>query len=220
MNILKVIHDRGGEDLEHIFQYRRLPTTPIVPLWLPLYFWLMSYLLISVTIIVFGVILAAKQEISDPFSVFSDLFGDDARQAALALGLTCRDTGLRSHPQVADSCARNITHDVFSGVYLRLSGSVTSEISFWLQQNTLTLGDLVLLWGKPEIRLYCETVVAFWPGRAATGFTAHTRTGRISYYMPVLFVTFSRSGLSDWETLLINTAALQCGSVRVGSLGP
>jgi len=204
--------------MEHIFPYRRLPTTVTIPLPLPLYGWPIISLLIGVTIIVFGVILAARREISDPFSIVSDLYGDDARQAAAALGLTCRDIALYSNPH--GSCAQNITNDVFSGIYLRLSGDAAGEISFWLRQNTLTLGDLVLLWGKPEVRLYCETVVAFWPGRDAVGFAPPSRSARISYEMPVLFVTFTRSGLSDWDRFLMNTTIPQCGSVREGSLGP
>lgn len=198
--------------MELVRQYRRQSAISVISIQLPWYVWIALFVLTSITIIVIGVIMAAHRDVSDPFSDFSDLFGDDARQAALVRGFTCRDTEARSHLQTQSGyCAQRNTDTIFSGISLGMSGDRAHEISFSLRDNTLTLGDLVLLWGTPEIRLYCEVVVASWPARHVMAIIAPLRTGRVSYFLPVISVSFTRSGAPQWGRILMNDALHNCG---------
>jgi hypothetical protein len=176
------------------------------------------FVLTTITTIVIGVIIAAHREMADPFSVFSDLFGDDARQAALVRGFRCQDTELHSYSQIVSGyCAQRSADKTFSGTYLTLSGNVANEVSFSLRDNALALGDLVVLWGKPEIRLYCEVMVASWPARHIMVLVAPPprsparRAGGINYFLPVIAVSFTRSGPPHWRWLLMNEVLHNCG---------
>ncbi len=180
---------------------------------LTLYRRLMFGVLLGVMVIVAGALALTRlvQPPTNPFSAFSDLFGSDARQAALARGFTCQDMMFPSHTQTLSSyCAQRNTDKMFSGIFLRMSGNTTREISFSLRDNTLTLGDLASLWGEPAIRLYCETVVASWPAHRIVSMVAPSRTGHFSYFLPIISVSFTRSGTPQWGRLLMNDVLHHC----------
>ena len=79
--------------MEIVGHYQRPTTKSLVGIHIP---WFVSIPLLGltgITIVVMGVIMAAHHELSNPFSAFDDLFGSEARQAALARGFTCRESG-------------------------------------------------------------------------------------------------------------------------------
>jgi hypothetical protein len=198
--------------MEFVGQYRRLPTPATITIRLPHYIWLIFYLLTGITISVTGVSMAAYREVSNPFAAFNDLFGDNARQAALARGFTCRDTrsgGLAR--TMSDYCAQRDIDEMFSGISMRMSGESAVEISFSLRENTLSLGDLVLLWGEPEIRQSCTVVAITWPAHRIHGFAAPPSNGQISYFLPIQSVSFTRSGSPQWGQFLMADAQYYCG---------
>ncbi|MBC7812372.1 MAG: hypothetical protein H7175_14545 [Burkholderiales bacterium] len=197
--------------MELISQYRRQSATAVASLHFPAYVWIALFVLTGITGLVAGVITMASREISDPFSAFSDLFGDDATQAALARGFTCRQSEPGSDLQnSADFCVQRDVDDRFSGIYVYLSANIVNEIRFSLQENTLKIGDLAVLWGEPDIRRYCEAVVVSWPNRHIMALVAPPRSERIGYFSPIASVTFRRSGLSHLERALMNDVLHRC----------
>jgi hypothetical protein len=56
-------------------------------------------------------------------------------------------------------------------------------------------------------------VVAAWPARDVMSIVAPSQTGRISYFLPILSVSFTRSGQPQWGRLLMNDALHNCGNV-------
>jgi hypothetical protein len=143
--------------MELVAPYQKPIATSVVTLHFPLYIWISVIILTGSIILVIGVIIAAHRDISNPFSVYGDLFGDDARRAASARGFICRDVGLDN--QALALCTQHNTERLFSRLDVWISRNSANEIGFLLRENTLRLGDLALLWGRPEIRLYCETLV-------------------------------------------------------------
>lgn len=194
--------------MELVGQYQRPSGTSVVTFRFPWYVTIALFMLTGITIIVVGVITLAHRELSNPFSVVRDLFGEDARQVALARGFSCQDTGLVSEPLT--TCVQHNTDKIFSRVYVRLSGNIANDISFSLRENTFTLGDLTLLWGKPEMRRYCETVVYFRSDRHIISKVSPTRTGRINYFAPVISVSFTQGGTPNWERVMLNDAIHNC----------
>lgn len=182
------------------------------PFRLPRYSRLTLSSLIGVFLVVMSVMMVARREMLNPFSSFTDLFGENAVQAALTRGFRCWDSELRDQPHsISDNCAQRDIDPVFDSIHLQMSGSKTREISFWLRNNTLTIGDLELLWGKAEVQRHCEIVVALWPNRHIIAFAAPSRSGRITYFVPVLSISFMQDGLPKWWQLaLINDAFQNC----------
>jgi hypothetical protein len=154
-------------------------------------------------IVVIGSVVA-RREFSNPFSSFRDLLGDNGRQIALERGFTCPySTG------VSKFCAY-YTDGMFSRIYLLMSSNDANYISFTVRENILMLGDLEVLWGRPEIRWYCETVVASWPADHALVILAVPQTGGVSRFTPILHIFFTRSGLPRWARILKHEAKRGC----------
>jgi hypothetical protein len=197
--------------MELVGQYRKQSAISVISIRLPWFAWITLSLLTSITIIVMGVIVATRREVSNPFSDFGELFGDEARQAAVARGFTCQDRELNSRLQTLSGyCAQRDADTMFSGIYMWMSGNVADEISFSLRENALTLGDLMLLWGEPEIQLSCTVVAITWPAHRIHGFAAPPPNGQIGYFLPIRSVSFTRSGSSQWGQLLLNDARHSC----------
>ncbi len=194
--------------MELIEQYQKQPAASVIPIRFPWYVSLALFMLTGSAAVVIGLMLAAHREIPNPFSVYNDLFGDNARQAASARGFTCRDMGLNGYPLTL--CTHHNTEKLFSRLYVWISGDRANEISFSLRDNTLRLGDLALLWGKPEIRLYCETFVALWPARHIMGVIKQSRTGQVNYFLPILSVYFTTNNSSRVERVFKNDALNNC----------
>jgi len=168
---------------------------------LPLYLRLMF----GVMIIVLGTLLLTRL-MPPPTNLFSDfgyLFADDAYQIALARGFRCGVVNLYSHLQTIDYCEVQITHEMFSQISLGILGNDANEISFLVREHTLTVGDLATLWGKPEFRQYHDIVVAAWPTQQVAARASAPQYGRISYFLPVVQVSFKRGGNPRWALLLI-----------------
>jgi hypothetical protein len=190
--------------LEHNLQYLELPIVEARPIQLPHFFWFALGLLMGITVITMSIIVLVRRELMDPFAAYEDLFGDDVRQAALAIGFTCTDTGLPSQTENQSSYCDQLNPDgVFSSLALQFIDDRADEISFWLREHTLALGDLELLWGEPEIQQYCEVVVFSWHNRHLTGIAEPSRTGRIDIFVPIVSITLTHVGLPQREQLLL-----------------
>jgi hypothetical protein len=171
---------------------------------------LFIWMVLFVQAVVIAGMIAARREVSNPFSAYRDLFGDDARQAALARGFKCQNSKVPDASlKLADLCVQHDPDKMFSRLSLRMSGDIVNEIIFSPGENRLTLGDLGALWGKPEIAHYCEVIAASWPDRQIMGLISPS--GRIGYFSPVISVSFMRGGPSGWRRMLMNDALHNCG---------
>ena len=195
--------------MEVVGQYRSQATAFHFSLRLPWFVWMPLSMLAVITVITGSIALAAHRELSNPFAPYHDLLGDDARQAALSRGFTCQS----SPSQITyDYCVQQQPSELFSRLSVRMSGDTANETVFSLRENTLTLGDLSALWGKPEIEQYCETMAASWPDRHIMGLVSQSPTGRIGYFSPIISVSFTSGSPSGWRQLLMNDALHNCGS--------
>jgi hypothetical protein len=202
--------DSGIEAMEVVGQFRRHSATLVTSIWFRLYIGIGLFALTAVTIVVSGRIMAGRREMPDPFLAVSDLFNGDARQVALARGFTCQNPDYSA--TLTDFCTQLNPDQRYSGIYLRISGSMAKEVDLWLRKNRLRLGDLVLLWGKPETRPYCQTLVISWSTPRFMAMVAVSRTRLINYFAPILSISFLHKGLPRWEEPLLNDVLHGCGS--------
>jgi hypothetical protein len=178
---------------------------------LPVYIWFIFNLLIGISLIAVLVIIAARREMSGPFSALRDLFGDDARQAALARGFTCGDDGFQNRSQtISGYCVQQNMDQMFSGIYMRMSGNAADEITFTVRGSMVRLGDLEVVWGSPEIRRYCETMVASWPADDGIVILVVSPTDGFSHFAPILHIYFTRGDLPRWTRYVMREARRGC----------
>jgi hypothetical protein len=84
--------------------------------------------------------------------------------------------------------------------------SEVAEARFWV-------GDLVLLWGKPETWRYCNTVVLTWRAPSVTALVHEAIY--FSYFSTVSKVLFTLGDDRAAETLLMGDLFRECNRVRV-----
>lgn len=89
-----------------------------------------------------------------------------------------------------------------------------NQINLSLQEKLFTLGDLTLLWGKPEIRRYCESVIAIWPSDHRAAIVTPGSRGHLSYFSPIRTISVIQSGQPQWLRIFVNDAMHNCGAVR------
>lgn len=122
---------------------------------------------------------------------------------ALARGFVCKHSEFPGNPQSAyDLCTREDSNGIFTRVTLQTLGSDGEQISFLLRGDTVKLGDLVLLWGKPEVRHYCEAVIVRWSARHIIGIAPPTPVKRVSYLLPIRSVIVSRDLVPSIDVLM------------------
>ena len=178
-------------------QTRKHSAIPAISAYLRLGVGIRLSALAAVAITVSGRFVPGRRKLSDSFSAVSDFFGGDARQVALARGFTCQNPDYAA--TLPDFCRQLNPDRMYSGNYAQLEGSETKEVDLLLRPQTLTLGDLVLLWGKPETRPYCDTDVVSWSTHGVLVEVPVPRTAQIDYFAPILTISFIRQGLPYWK---------------------
>jgi hypothetical protein len=194
--------------MDGIGQLQQPTTTSAAQIRVPSFVSFALLVFAGITVISVGVILAAYREVSNPFSMLGDLRDEDSRQVILAHGFRCREVDSRGRSQT-----RCILHDVdrtFSKLSVQVSDGYVNEIGFSLRENSFTLGDLVLLWGKPGIRRYCETVVAAWSTQHVIGIVTPERGGWITYFSPAISVYFTPDNVPPSLRILMNDTLHGC----------
>src|SRR5215207_4079016 len=170
------------------------------------YWRLVASLLLAVLFIVLGMVTLTKYmpPPTNPFSNFEDLFGANARQIASTNGFTCHRVNYNGQPRaISDYCEVYVTHALFSQVSVALLGNNANEMSFSVRENTLMFGDLAALCGKPEFWQNGDIVTATWPTQHVTAIAPLPEDRRINYFLPIVYVTFIRSGNPRWALLLM-----------------
>lgn len=194
--------------------HKQTPVTALA-VRLPWFGWTALSVLTGVTIVVMSAVIVTRRDRHDPFMEYRDLFGDDPRHTALSLGFTCRDTGVgRLNARTVSSfCSRSNVNEVFSEAYLWVADGTIKEFSFSPRENTLRLGDLALLWGKPRLWLNCETAVVVWPARQIIGVLARPEAGRVNHFSPVISVSFTLGVSPNWGRTMLNDVLHNCGDL-------
>lgn len=85
-------------------------------------------------------------------------------------------------------CRLPLPSGVFSSINLFVSDGIIRQISFFVRDNTLKAGDLVLLFGKPDFYVYRRNVFFFWSNLFVN---VSTSDGGAAPMRPVWCVTFT-----------------------------
>jgi hypothetical protein len=134
----------------------------------------------------------------EPFVSLADLFPGQPRSAVEARGFSCMVIGFGTY---AETCLLLPNTGIFSEIGVTTSplGYVNSSY-FRLREDTLRLGDLAALWGRPEVYDQYEYLLFSWFGGSVNATSAYT--GRFSFLLPVDRVFFEIPNVSKMNGLL------------------
>ena len=186
--------------MEHITQNRTFPRweRPTLSFKLPLYQRCVLVLLAGFTVIASGtqMILAQTTTVprENPFAAFADIFLGQPRSAIEAGGFTCPVSSFGGSTD--EHCIMSLKSNVFSSAGVDIVDNVIHYITFNVRKNTLRVGDLVLLWGMPEIVVRGRQVLMRW--HQSSIFAAATSyTGKFSPRLPVTSVSIAQTGCNQ-----------------------
>jgi hypothetical protein len=94
----------------------------------------------------------------DPFSAYADIFPGQSMTAVKARGLLCRDVMYQIHEEV---CTLTTTSGDITGVNVTISTDIIRLITFTMRENSLNVGDLLLLTGVRNFNTYPEVAFFF-----------------------------------------------------------
>lgn len=122
----------------------------------------------------------------DAFSDFVEILPGQAWNENVAKQFSCEP----DKSAVQGYCFRLPAAGPFLLVAVSLSDGVVSQTDFSVHEGALTVGDLALLWGRPNVRLYRQSVNLDWP---SVGVTANgwAESWQFSYSIPVQRISFA-----------------------------
>lgn len=162
----------------------------IAPYRLLRYWFVVFIMWLGFTVIIMSVRTLALTvgEPSNPFSAYANLFPGQSTSNVEMSKFTCAlpDADDRL---IEEHCALKLLTGTFSEVGIITFGGIVRQISFIMREETLRVGDLMLLWGTPEVQKYSRSVYLFWQNRSV--FALARRDNRLSSLsLPVLRVYF------------------------------
>ena len=127
----------------------------------------------------------------NPFSVYRNIMPGQSRDSVLRRGFKCQFNQIM--PSLEETCSLTPETGIFSEIQVRFvsapyMGKVSQTI-FKPREKMLPLGDLVLLWGRPEIAIYGQTVNLHWRNVHVVAIP-QTYHGHFSYWLPIVYLAF------------------------------
>lgn len=157
-------------------------------------------LFLSIVFTITGMLMLTRwlQPSSNPFAAYMDMLPENAlgdvswsnsEQITTLLGSPCRDVS------VSSDCRYTLTSGpiksvTFSSPYREDEPAV---IYLSVRENTLRVGDLCVIWGKPIVITYPNNqFLVTWPNQQITTLV-HSKTGNFNFFLPIhyLYITIS-----------------------------
>ncbi len=156
----------------------------------PLYVTIPVFVFFAALLLTFACITFAKQAVPlNPLSAYADILPGSPLRNAVAHGFLCFHIPVPYSANVSVQCVHNSQTGKFSHVNVMIWDGIITQLIFTVQENTLRVGDLFLLWGKPEIESWGYLSILKWPAYGVAA-TAPIHAGRYTHFSPISSVWF------------------------------
>lgn len=114
---------------------------------------------------------------ASPFEAYLDIFPGQPMSALEGRGFSCQFAQNQNYyakpPEVPeDQCLFTSAVGIFSAIKVVGSNQSIREVRFILRDNSLRLGDLLVMLAFPQFRSYHRTTFAFWRAYFVSALTA------------------------------------------------
>ena len=156
---------------------------------LSLYLRMMLLLFTMMTVICVGWVGLVRWDISapNPFSAYTTIFPGQTLHKVIEQGFTCTQSNPAEHHNY---CTLSPVNGPFWYIHLVTAEDIVNSVTFCAREGALTIGDLALLWGKPNIQLFQRSGLFKWSS-IQTSADGLSPSWAFSYYFPVAHVTFA-----------------------------
>ena len=143
------------------------------------------------------VVNALARYVSDPdlpdlFVAYTDFFPGQSVDARMleTEGFSCYADTLPSSADITERCTRILQTGPFSHISVTLWDGVIKWLDLRVREHGLTVGDLALRWGCPEVRVSGKWVSLNWFKHHVTGL-GWSPNGRFTYFQTLSHITFA-----------------------------
>ncbi|MEZ4669907.1 MAG: hypothetical protein R3E39_18535 [Anaerolineae bacterium] len=166
----------------HARQFLRLPMNVLV-------------MFAAATIGIWGgarVVMVDRVNLVALLSTFSDVFPGASRDSVLVRRFSCNGNYVSTGYEY---CSLSLSEGVFSRMGVVIVEGIVVRIDFTMRGRAIRMGDLMMLWGRPSVKMDRTTMHFYW---AESGTTANARTvsGTALYspYMVAYDLSFTAAG--------------------------
>ncbi len=151
-----------------------------------LYIRLAFYITVGAAILTLAVIVLARHEaLANPFSLYLDMLPGRSPSAVVE-----RECGSARQNLPGATCTISPTSGAFSRIVVTANGSIVST-TFNVRQQSVRVGELMVLWGKPTIQIRGGSATLSWSRPGAVASVTLPQNHRFNYFLPVGSVLFS-----------------------------
>jgi hypothetical protein len=169
---------------------RALPKSTAHPIrfYLPLYVLIPFYLSVSIVVVTVSWITLVRREAPpDPFSAYAGLLSGQPDPNMLCNAVSYHEEDSIIARQL---CSSFPEAGLFSHVTV-VMGEGANFAYFTIRGRAVTIGDLVLLWGKADLEQLSERMTKLsWPDRETAALVHHSDGGRFDYFLSPIMVYF------------------------------
>jgi len=168
---------------------RTQASNAVSPPKLPIYLRLIMIVLTIVVVLTAGWTTLVRQVVAptNPFFEFAEILPGQPQRSVRAQGFSC---SMHTYPVLPNAyCTRAPAAGPFSLIGVIVTDGIVSRVNYSVSPGVLTIGDLALLWGRPNVRMYRQSVNLDWPGMGITA-SAWAENSRFSNFIPVLSISF------------------------------
>jgi hypothetical protein len=128
---------------------------------------------------------------ADLFAAYAHILpGQHVEVAALeAEGFSCKDDSRPTPADLAQLCSNGEGNRQVSAITIAVWDGIVERLDLNPRDRAFVVGDLVLLWGKPEIQQIGPWLSLRWRGRHISA-SAWSASGQFSNFQPVLQLSF------------------------------
>jgi hypothetical protein len=137
--------------------------------------------------VVIGIAVLARPTESppNPFIDYADFLPGQFWSAGVAQAFRCNTDIAGGNAY----CFLSPADGAFSDIGVTIAGDQITQTAFTLRENTLKVGDLASLWGRPDIQILGHATHLDWPAQGITAI-AYSDDGQFNYWQPIIYVSF------------------------------
>lgn len=165
---------------------------------LPLYLHVTLVILAVTAVVLMGWVVLVRQPVQpeNPVAPYAEIFPGQPRSALMNLSCPSFLGTSPTESWVRDYCALTPQKSAFWQVSVVIKDSIVQRTDFAVRKDNLTLGDLVFLWGRPEVRVRQKLAVFEWEKLGIIGI-GWTESRQVSYFTPVTRLSISSPSASS-----------------------
>lgn len=113
----------------------------------------------------------------DPFAAFADVMPGNSALSFDSTGFACSEWRVYSSKHKTQTCTTSLSGE-FTQLQVRITNDTIQRISLTPADTTITVDELIALWGEPEMDHYSRSTFLRWRDQGVVAVATRSTCGR------------------------------------------